>query len=230
MTRSTNARLAGFLFLFYIVVGVTSMIVGNGVGSGEGTTERLASIAQHATQVRIDVVLGLLMSFTALTLAVALYGITCDEDHELAILTMVCRVGEGLVPASSIVASLGLLWLGTDSAADPSHAAGAQALGGFLFKLRGWNVSLSATFFAVGSTIFCYLLLRGRMVPAPLAWLGFVASILLAGCLPAQLVGLPGGALFTFMWLPMGVFEVVLAVWLLTKGVATPVSPGVARG
>src|SRR5712691_3715900 len=44
----------------------------------------------------------------------------------------------------------------------------------------------SPTFFAVGSTLFCWLLLRGRMIPAALAWLGVLASVLLVVILPLQ--------------------------------------------
>src|SRR6266567_1054272 len=94
MTRTRNARVAGFTFLLYIAVGISEMFVG--ATSGDGTAAKLASLAQHAPQVRIDVVLGLLTCFMALVLAAALYGITRDEDQELAVLAFACRVGEGL--------------------------------------------------------------------------------------------------------------------------------------
>jgi hypothetical protein len=94
----------------------------------------------------------------------------------------------------------------------------------------------NAIFFAVGSTIFAWLLLRGRMIPVPLAWLGVVASILLVVILPLQLAGLFGGAMAWsdsitwIVWLPMLVFEVALALWLLIKGVATPTpNPAASR-
>ena len=86
----------------------------------------------------------------------------------------------------------------------------------------------SAIFFAVGSMLFSWLLLRGRMIPAPLAWLGVIASAMLVVILPLQLAGLFGGpmswsaAVTWLVWLPMLVFEVVLALWLLIKGVAMP--------
>ena len=86
----------------------------------------------------------------------------------------------------------------------------------------------AAIFFAVGSTIFCWLLLRGRLIPVALAWLGLIASVLLVVVLPLQLAGLFGGtmawsaSITWLVWLPMLVFEVVLALWLLIKGVAIP--------
>ena len=49
-------------------------------------------------------------------------------------------------------------------------------------------------FFAVGSTLFCWLFLRGRLIPAALAWLGVFASVLLVVALPLQYAGLLGGA------------------------------------
>jgi hypothetical protein len=86
----------------------------------------------------------------------------------------------------------------------------------------------AAIFFAVGSTLFSWLLLRGRLIPVALAWLGVFASALLVVVLPLQLAGLFGGpmtwsaSVTWLVWLPMLVFEVVLALWLIIKGVATP--------
>lgn len=83
----------------------------------------------------------------------------------------------------------------------------------------------SEIFFAVGSLLFCLLLLRGRVIPVGLAWLGVIASALLVLVLPLQLAGLLGGSMswgasITWLvWLPMLVFEVPLALWLMVKGV-----------
>jgi len=91
----------------------------------------------------------------------------------------------------------------------------------------------AAFFFAVGSTLFSWLLLRGRLIPMALAWLGVLASVLLVVILPLQLAGLFGGpmswsaSVTWLVWLPMLVFEVALALWLLIKGVGMP-TPNVA--
>ena len=85
----------------------------------------------------------------------------------------------------------------------------------------------SAIFFSIGSLFFCWLLLRGRLIPVTLAWLGVVASALLVVVLPLQLAGMLADMSWSasvtwLVWLPMLVFELVLAVWFLIKGVATP--------
>ncbi len=221
MTRTTNARIAGFTFLCYIATGVTSLVLFGRATRGEGIATDLAGIAQHATDVRITVVLGILMSFSALVLGVTLYAITREQDPDLAMLALICRVGEGVIAATGIPSTLGLLWLATDAGATAPDSATAHALGAYILAHGGGgNVALTATFFAVGSTLFSWLLLRGRLIPVALAWLGVIGSVLLVVCLPVQVAGFLDGPITQFMWLPMLVFEVVLALWLLIKGVA----------
>jgi Domain of unknown function (DUF4386) len=220
MTRTTNARIAGFTFLVYIAAGITSMVLFARATSGEGVAAQLAAIAQHATDVHLTILLGLLMNLSALVLAVTLYAITRVQDPDLAMLALTCRVAEGIA-GMDVSGTLGLLWLATGTDAAALDAGAASVLGAFFLKMAR-TMGASATFFAVGSTLFSFLLLRGRMIPVALAWLGVLASILLVGCLPLQLAGLLGGPVTSFMWYPMLLFEVALALWLIIKGVAAP--------
>lgn len=168
MTRTTNARLAGVTFLVYIAAGIGAMA--------------LAGRPQVS-------LLSLITSFAALVLGVTLYAITREQDRDLALLALSCRIIEA-VPGEG------------------------------------------AIFFAVGSTLFSWLLLRGRMIPAALAWLGVISSALLVVILPLQRAGLLGGSvgwsssLTWLIWLPCLVFELALALWFLVKGVASLISIG----
>ena len=219
MTRTKNARIAGSTFLLYIVAGIASMVVFGRATSGAGIAAKLAGIAQHPTEVGIVVVLGFIQCFAALVLAVTLYAITREQDADLAMLALACRVGEGVIAGSSMPRTLALAWLATASGVGAPDTAAAHALGAYL--LRG-DVAVTATFFAVGSKLFSYLLLRGRMIPIPLAWVGLVASVLLVIGLPLQAAGFLSGPITMIMWLPMLTFEVPLGLWLIIKGVATP--------
>ena len=167
MTRTTNARVAGFTFLFYIASGIASLAL---------------AARPHATDV-----LSVFTSLSALVLGVTLYALTREQDSDLALLALACRVIEAM---------------------------------------PGSGQGMGAIFFAVGSTLFCWLLLRGRMIPGPLAWLGVVASALLFVVLLAQRAGLFVGAVnwsssvTWLVWLPALIFEIALAFWLLIKGAA----------
>jgi hypothetical protein len=167
MTRTTNARLAGFTLLFYFAAGIASLVL--------------------AGQAHVTDVTSVLTSFSALVLGVTLYAITRDQDPDVAMLGLTCRVIEA-IPGTP-----------------------------------------GTLFFAVGSTLFSWLFLRGRMIPVALAWLGVLASVVLAVILLLERAGLFSGAenwsssVTWLIWLPLLVFELTLAVWLLIKGVAAPI-------
>jgi hypothetical protein len=219
MTVRTNARLAGVTFLLYIATGITSMVLfGKATGGAEGTAATLASIARHASFLRAAILLTLLQAAYALILAVTLYALTRDQDRDLAVMALCCRAGEGLIAVISSVRSLALLSIATAAVPD----AAAQALGALLLKAGGWTGLLAAICFAVGSTIYSWLFLRARSIPVPLAWLGVLASALLVVALPLQLAGLLRGPMTSVIWLPMLMFEVPLALWLIVKGTEAP--------
>ena len=54
MTRTTNARFAGFTFLFYIAAGVASMILFGRAASADGIAAMPASFAAHGSVIRTD--------------------------------------------------------------------------------------------------------------------------------------------------------------------------------
>ncbi len=220
-------RVAGFMFLFYIAIGITQIVLG-GSSDAEGLAAKLANMVAHAPQVRLNLVLGLLTCFVALTLAVALYVITRDQDPNLALLALLCRVGESLVGGAYVSMTLGLLALATSTGADAPDSTTLNTLGAFLRASDSWSTAVSATFFAVGSTFFCWLLLQGRLIPVVLAWVGLLASIVLVVGLPLQLAGLLGSPITGYMWLPMAVFEIPTGLWLLIKGVSMPAVRNVA--
>jgi uncharacterized protein DUF4386 len=219
MTRTTNARVAGFTYLFYTAIGLCFELLMHQAMRGDTDAAKLVSIGRYATNVRLTILIALLECLSSFVLAVTLYGITRDEDHELAMLGLVCRVAEGVLGSvNNIPSYVGLLWL---AKAGVGMAVPAKnALLAFLL-MPGPSVPLGSFFFAVGSLIFSYLFLRGRMVPVSIAWLGVFASGLLVVVLPLQLAGFNTGPLTGYYpWLPALVFQVVLALWLLIKGVA----------
>jgi hypothetical protein len=220
MTRATNARLAGFGYLSYMVVGIVNEVLMHRATSVEGTAAKLARIAEYTTDVRLAMILKLAECFSAFVVAVALYGITRDEDNELAMLGLLCRVTEGVLIASLIPNSQGLVWLAAvRGGVDVPDVATRTALGGFLLAP---GAAVGAIFFAVGSAVFSYLLLRGRLIPVSLAWWGVFSSALLVIGVPLQIAGFLTGPLAGYQWVPAIVFAPVFALWLLLKGVATP--------
>ena len=152
------------------------------------------------------------MFLNALVLGVALYALTRDEDHDLSVLALSCRVGEGVINAIAAISPIGLIWIATAVTGDEGLGSDvANTIGAVLFRFNVWTYYIAATCFAIGSTLFCYLFLRARSIPASLAWLGLIGSILLVFALPADLIGYLTGTARTLVWIPIAVFEVAVA-------------------
>lgn len=216
MSSAINARVAGVAFLIYIAAGIASLVLTQAAGGSEDAATRLASMAENITLLRYAALLDLLCAFCAFTLAVTLYVLTTGHGASLAMLAMVFRLVEGMLVSASLSDSLGILWLVGE--ADESSSV-IHILASYLMRSE---VTLTSTFVAAGSLLFACLLLRGRLIPAPLAWLGVFASLLLLAVLPPQLVGLLSDPMLAAAWLPMLMFEVPLAFWLIVKGVRRP--------
>ena len=218
MTVRNSARVAGAAFLLYIVTGITAMVLSGIATKGGDTAAKLASLAAHAGLFRVNLLLVFFGCFCALALAVTLCALTRQVDPDLALAILVCRSAEGVIGATSVEEGQRRVALATASGTAAPDPATSAALGTLFFKAPG-SLVVSAMFFAVGSLVFCYLLLRGRLVPAWLSWLGLVASVLIVVGLPLQLLEVLPKLLTDVMWIPMLLFEVPLGVWLIVKGV-----------
>lgn len=220
MTRRSNARLAGWAFLLYIATGIISMILFGQASHGDGTASTLQSLAQHASLVRVTVLLTMLTFLYAVVLGVTLYALTRDQDRDLAMIAMCCRLTEGVLAAFGAVNTLRLLSVATASLTpDAPDMSTTQAFGALLLSQGSLGVPVTATCFAVASLIFSCLFLRARSIPVLLAWLGVVASVLLVVCLSLQIAGVLRGPILTYVWIPMAAFEVSFGIWLIVKGV-----------
>ena len=225
MTRTTNARVAGFVFLFYIATGVAAMVLfGKATAGADTIAAKLAGIAQHSTLVRLTALLSLVAFLDAAVLAAALYALTRDVDRDLALLALCCRVTEGALGAVSAVAVLGLLSVatGAEAAGTPRDPGSVNALGAMLLNMGDEYTLIAATCFAIGSTLYSYLFLRAKSIPVALAWLGVSSSVLLLVGLCFRIAGFLRGPVTWLLWIPIALFEVALAFWLLVKGVRPP--------
>ena len=221
MSVTTNSRVAGVAFLLYIVVGLSSIYVDTQITrDAVEIGRRLANIAQSTSLMKLQIVLTLLSALCAITIAVTVYGLTRHIDRELALFACVFRVAEGIVIIMATLIVVALIVVaanGTSAAGDNSSylAMGTVLVG--IERVIGMNIA--AFCFAAGSAFYSYLFLKGRSIPVALSWLGVISSLILVIALPLHLVGiLQDGLVTNLMWMPMLLFELALAFWLIIKG------------
>lgn len=165
MTHTMSARVAGTAFLAYIGSGIADMVLFGKATSGPDTASRFANLAQHVTTVRLCALLELLTFFEAATLAVTLYVLTRDEDADLSMLALMCRLAEGVLGAVAAVGTLRLASIAAISLRAGAEGTAATALGASLLSQSGSSGLIGGMCFAVGSSLFAYLFLRAQHTP-----------------------------------------------------------------
>jgi hypothetical protein len=225
-SQRTAATVVGVAYLFAMAAAMFSEgYVRSTLVVGDSAVATAQNIIAHGFLFRAGIAMELLTFVSDTTLITALYVILAPVNRHLALYAAFLRmaaVSAAVVNAGHSFEVLRIL-------------SGAQYLQVFdadrLAVLARLSIGSHATlynivfvFLGLGSTVFGCLWLESRYVPKALAWLGIVASFLLAAGTFAILV-VPDlqTILFPAYMVPMFFFEVGMGMWLLVKGL--PRSP-----
>jgi hypothetical protein len=212
-----HARIAGFLFLFYIVafaLGATLAARYAPVGGFQGPAGPMAA---SSIGFRSGLLLQLMAGMTAFPLGFSLYVLLRPIDRDWALAAFMWRVGEGVLNATFVF----FKFLAADMAAASAHQS-AAAQGDRAIQLLATAPStmfpIAVIFFSIGSIVFFWLLIRSRFIPLLLAWIGVLGSFLAAalGVLSLLLPTTPGW--LPFLWGPLAAAEIVGGLVLLIRG------------
>ena len=152
----------------------------------------------------------------------ALSKIAASQGHLVlgALLVLVMGALESVTYMASAGAWLLLVELSREhaAAADPGapfvHSLGALLSG----STAAW---LTSIVFSLGSLMFYYLFYQSRLVPRWLSVWGLVGAVLY---LATPLLAMFGHG-FGLLMAPLAVAEIVLAVWLIVRGLNSPAPP-----
>jgi Domain of unknown function (DUF4386) len=214
-----NAIAVGILFLACSAASILSVVP---LGSMLDSRDYLAQLAANSDTVVLTALIEFVWAATAAGIAIGLYPVIRRYDQSLALGSVAARTVEGMLVLVGTLSLLALLTLGQESvAAGPAAAASSQVVGDTLLAVRDWVYGfLMLLSFAVGALMYYYLLFRSRLVPRWLSGWGLIGAGL---CLVAtayagftQDFGLT--TVNTVLNIPIGLQEMVLAVWLIARG------------
>jgi hypothetical protein len=222
ITRDKSRRTAiivGVLFILGDIAGVLSYVVTGGLLDGP---DALTKIAASQNQVVLGALLVLVMGLALAMIPVVMFPIFKKYNEVLA---LGCVVFRGALETVAYMASAGAWLLFVELSRQHAEAAspGAphfQTLSALLAgPIPGY---LTAIVFSLGSLMFYYLFYQSRLIPRWLSVWGLVGAVLY---LAWPLLALFGHG-FGLLMAPLAVAELVLAVWLIAKGLNSPAPEG----
>jgi hypothetical protein len=219
------ARVAGFIYLFAMVLGIFSQVfvLGRVVVPGDAAATASNIVASEG-EFRLGIAVDVVTFVSDIVIAWAFYELLKPIDKSLALLGAFLRIADGSILA--VTTFSGLITLRLLSGVDYLQAFEAgqlQSLARLFVSARGLGFDVGFVFLGLGSSVFAYLLFKSRYVPRALAGWGIFSSLALAiGSLAMILFpGFAANASMAYM-IPMFFYEVPLGLWFLIKGVSAP--------
>jgi hypothetical protein len=181
--------------------------------------ERLSGVGASAGSLAGAVLLRLVAAGASVGIAIALYPVLKQWGPALALGSVVFRTLEAAMYAIGAVSLMALLPLGGQfGAADVTERGSLIALSKVLLGVHDAAAVAGVLAFIVGALLYSCLLYRSSLVPRWLSGWGIAALFLMmAACLLALFNQRPVTS-YVILAAPIGVQEMVLAVWLIVRG------------
>jgi len=213
------ATTAGILYIIGTVAGILSKAIA--FFPVHDADDPLAYAAKHSDAVATGALLVLVMGLSLAFVPVVLFPVLRRVDEVLATGYLIIR---GAVETTCYVI-LAVAWLllvplaETMSAGSGTASPAGVRLGTLVIDSDGASAMLTLVF-CLGAVLFYVLLYRSRIVPRWITLWGFVGIPLYAAAYVLAMYGVIGGNSSgqNLLQLPLGVQEMVLAVWMIARG------------
>jgi hypothetical protein len=214
-----TAIIAGVLFIIATVAGVLGTLFSKPILDA---TDYLIKISANENRIAIGALLAFIAALASASIAISLYPVLKKYNQGLALAAVGFRLIEGVFYVVRVMGLLLLLTLSQEfvkaGAPDSSYF---QTSGALIVAGRDWvgNVGLLLAF-SVGALMYYYIFYQTRLVPRWLSGWGLVGATLcmVAGILVMFRVIGPMSTAQIVLAVPIGLQEMVLAVWLIVKG------------
>jgi hypothetical protein len=179
----------------------------------------LPRMASHDHQVAAAALLYLIAAGTSVGIAIALYPVLKRTHAALALGAVVFRTIEAAFYTAAVVSLISLSTLSRQLATTaPASRAPIHALAANALSVRDHSTLAGVLAFSVASCMYSVLFFQSRLVPRWLSVWGVVGALLMATAGLASLFSDAPVTGYYALFLPIAVWEMVLAAWLLLKG------------
>ncbi len=218
-TYRKTAIIVGVLYIIGTVAGVLSVVA---TGPILGASDLLAKVAANPNQLTTSALLVLLMGLPLAMVPVMLFPIFRKINEVLAVGYVVFRGAlETVTYIASVITWLFLLIVGREYvAAGAPDASYFQTLGALLRDGHDAITTILIIVFSLGALMLYYVLWQSQLVPRWISGWGVFAILLhlATGFLIMFQLQTAFSTINMAMNLPIGLQEMVMAVWLIAKG------------
>jgi len=214
--RRTSLATGGLFIVATVAVLAAAAVVPSLTG-----TDYLIAVADQPTRLAAAALLYLIAAGSSVGIAIALYPLLKRINPALAVGSVSFRTIEAVFYTAAVVSLLSIPLLGRQVVTAPADdRAAIQMIADTLLGMREHSTMVGAFAFTLGALMYYIVFYRARLVPRWLSGWGIAATLLMmTACLVSLFSDNPVTG-YTFLFLPILVQELVLAGWLLVKGIS----------
>jgi Domain of unknown function (DUF4386) len=213
------AVIAGVLFIVATVADLISRAVL--VQPILGAPDYLARVSANGGQVLLGALFLAIGAAAAAGIAIALYPVLREHSEGLALGSVGFRLIEGALYLGIVVCLLVLVALGRESTYVGAPASSAYAApAALVMAARDSLGEVAVLAFGIGALMYYGVFYRTRLLPRWLSAWGILAIVMVmaSGVLVMLRLAEPMSTTQIVLAAPIGLQEMVLAVWLVAKG------------
>ena len=206
--------------ILFIICTIAS-ILGPSLAIAANSPDYLTQLAGSPNQIIAAALIEFIWAATGAGIAIGLYPILKKYNEALALGSVCFRVVEGVFILVSTLSLLSLLTLSSEFIVGGATDAPYQAIGAVLLALRDQSFNVIGFMaFGFGAMMYYLVLYRSKLIPRWLSVWGVLgATLSLAATVLASFTHQIGMAsVNTILNAPIGLQELVFAVWLIAKG------------
>lgn len=231
--QRTAARVAGFMYLFLgALAAFAEFHVRSGILVPADMSQTAHNLLTSERLFRIGLAIDLVGGACNAILAVAFYTMLKPISLSLSLLAAFWRLGEAVILGHMSLNGMTVLNVLSHPVLAAAFSPGQlQAIASLYIDAQGDEFGIGLVFYSLGSTLFCYLLLKSRYIPKVLAWWGLLSSLVALLSTLAIIVVPNAAGIAPGCYAPVGIFEIVAGLWLLIVGISIPrITPATWRG
>ena len=210
-TYRKTSIIVGVLFIIGTVSGILSAVF---TGSILAAPDYLVQVAANEMQMITGALFILLMGLSLAMVPVMMYPLFKKQNEALALGAVVFRGPLEAATYILMVVSWLLLIVVSQESANAADASSFQALGAVLLQANNMINPVLEIVFSLGALMFYTLFYQTRLIPRWLSGWGLVGAVVY---LAAGVLALFGTNL-EFLLAPLGLQEMIMALWLIIKG------------
>jgi hypothetical protein len=185
--------------------------------------ETIRRVAASASAFRLSVAFDLVYCVGVVVLLAALYTLLRPVSRQLTILASALKLVYAMTAVLMVLSYQTAFRLATEPGyANALTPEALQAMVRLNWFATGQQYYVGLLFWSLSSTVFGWLWLKSRYIPAPLAVAGIVSATWCVLCTIIYIIQ-PGFARVVNLWWfdsPFALVDITLSVWLLTKGLS----------